>query len=237
MTFEAEIASTVSLLFRKAVDKMKLSHVILKVGHLDEAVREYREKGFAVEYGKAKNPYNALIYFSDGPYLELLAGTGMPSFAKKLLRFFGKGVMIDRLQRIDDSNLGYCEMALENYETDLKRETAILKKFGIGSCGAPSRRLDTHGRDLRFQLAFPDALNVPFLMTYFSEDPKPVDFIHPNGIREIKKVIYRTDPDRFAPIRALCEDERLELAEGSGIEVEFDKPEAALFNSSTSNIS
>lgn len=33
---------------------MKLSHVILKVEQLDKAVQEYREKGFAVEYGKKK---------------------------------------------------------------------------------------------------------------------------------------------------------------------------------------
>lgn len=53
---------------------MKLSHVILKVEQLDKAVQEYREKGFVVEYGKEKNPINALIYFSKGPYIELLDG-------------------------------------------------------------------------------------------------------------------------------------------------------------------
>ena len=52
---------------------MKLSHIILKVNDLDQAVQTYRDKGFAVEYGKTKKPYNALIYFSKGPYLELLA--------------------------------------------------------------------------------------------------------------------------------------------------------------------
>lgn len=214
---------------------MKLSHVILKVDRLDEAVREYREKGFTVEYGKTKNPYNALVYFSEGPYLELLAGTGLPDFVKKLLRFFGKGAVADRLQRIDGCGLGYCELALENYETDLAREKAILKKYGIGCCEMPSRRLDTHGRDLRFRIAYPEALNVPFLMTYFSEDPKPADFVHPNGVRGIKKVVYRTDPTRFAPIRALCDDERLELAAGSGIDVEFDKSDIASSDSSFSS--
>ena len=32
-------------------------------------------KGFAVQYGRKKNPINALIYFSNGPYIELLDGT------------------------------------------------------------------------------------------------------------------------------------------------------------------
>ncbi|MGP1507602.1 MAG: VOC family protein [Sphaerochaeta sp.] len=203
---------------------MKLSHIILKVEQLDKAVQEYREKGFAVEYGRKKNPINALIYFSNGPYIELLDGTRMPGAAKAAMRFFGKGVVIDRLQRLDDCAPGYCELALENYETKLNSEIAILQRHGIKSCKVPSRRrADTHGRDLRFRLAFPEALDIPFLMTYFSVDPKPVNFVHPNGILEVGKVVYGTDPSRFAVIRELCDDKRLELAEGSGIRVEFIK--------------
>ena len=200
---------------------MKLSHVILKVEQLDKAVQEYREKGFAVEYGKKKKPINALIYFSKGPYIELLDGSRMPGAAKTLMRLLGKGALIDRLQRLDTCGLGYCELAFENYETDLNKEISILQKYGIKSCGMPSRRIDTHGRDLRFRIASPAALDVPFLMTYFSVDPKPSDFVHPNGFAEISKVVYGTDPARFTLIQELCDDERLELKAGSGIEVEF----------------
>jgi hypothetical protein len=204
-------------------EKMKLSHIILKVDNLDNAVTEYRRKGFAVEYGRLKNPVNALIYFSKGPYIELLDGTRMPSFIKRLFRLAGKGCMVDRLQTIDDSKPGsYCQLALENYKKDLKTETELLKKHGIKSYGLPGRRNDIHGRHLRFRLAVPADLNIPFLMTYFSEDPKPVDFIHPNGIKEVKKVIYGTNSAYFELIKELCDDERLQLREGAGIEVKFD---------------
>lgn len=202
---------------------MKLSHVILKVEQLDKAVQEYREKGFAVEYGREKNPINALIYFSKGPYIELLDGSRMPSAAKAIMRLLGKGALIDRLQLLDTCGLGYCELAFENYETDLNREIAILQKYGIKSCGMPSHRIDTHGRDLRFRIASPAALDVPFLMTYFSVDPKPVNLVHPNGTTEISKVVYGTDLARFPLIKELCDDERLELKEGYGIDVVFDK--------------
>ncbi|MEY8352024.1 VOC family protein [Lachnospiraceae bacterium 54-53] len=61
---------------------MKASHVIYKVDDLYQAVEEFKGKGFEVEYGTKKKPYNAIIYFSDGPYLELLASSGMPRFMK-----------------------------------------------------------------------------------------------------------------------------------------------------------
>lgn len=200
---------------------MRASHVILKVEQLDRAVREYRERGFAVEYGRRRNPINALIYFSEGPYLELLDGTRMPAAVKAFMRVIGKKALSDRLQRLDNCEPGYCELALENYKDNLDEEIAILKKHGIESYGVPSRRVDTHGRDLRFRLAVPKALDVPFLMTYFSIDPKPANFVHPNGIREISRVSYGTDPSRFAVIEELCDDERLKLTTGRGIEVEF----------------
>lgn len=202
---------------------MRTSHVILKVEQLDRAVREYRERGFAVEYGREKNPVNALIYFSEGPYLELLDGTRMPAAVKTFMRVIGKKALSNRLQRLDDCGPGYCELALENYKSNLNEEIAVLKKHGIKSYNVPSRRVDTHGRDLRFRLAVPEALDVPFLMTYFSIDPKPANFVHPNGIREISRIAYGTDPSRFAVIEELCDDERLKLTTGHGIEVEFER--------------
>jgi hypothetical protein len=41
--------------------KMNLGHVIYKVDDLHKAVKEYTAKGFVVEYGKSKKPYNAVI--------------------------------------------------------------------------------------------------------------------------------------------------------------------------------
>ena len=43
---------------------MKLSHLIYRGRTLDEAVQQFRELGFHVEYGSKHNPQNALIYFS-----------------------------------------------------------------------------------------------------------------------------------------------------------------------------
>jgi hypothetical protein len=34
------------------MEKMKVSHILYKIGDLDEAVKKYRDYGFVVEYGK-----------------------------------------------------------------------------------------------------------------------------------------------------------------------------------------
>lgn len=59
---------------------MRSGHVIYKVNDLQQAVQEWRRKGFEVEYGRKQNPINALIYFSEGAYIELLQNTGMPKW-------------------------------------------------------------------------------------------------------------------------------------------------------------
>ena len=58
-------------------------------------------------------------------------------------------------------------------------------------------------------------------MTYFNVDPKPKDFIHPNGTKAIKHV--RVSPlgasAASLPLlqaRALCDDPVLEWFEGDG---------------------
>ena len=34
--------------------------------------KEFEKSGFKVEYGSKTKPHNALIYFSEGPYIEIL---------------------------------------------------------------------------------------------------------------------------------------------------------------------
>lgn len=201
---------------------MNTSHIILKVENLHEAVKEYREKGFAVEYGKVKNSFNALIYFSEGPYIEILHKTGMPAVLKNMLRLVGKGKLVERLDYWDHCDNGYCDLGLENYSENLDKERIVLMNYGIESFQKNSRRVDTRGRELRFKIAFPYALDVPFLMTYFTVDPKPQNFVHDNGVKGIRRVIYRTHADKIPLIRELCDDWRLEVLEGSGIQIEFD---------------
>ena len=91
---------------------MEVGHILYKVKDLDGAVERYTQEGFVVEYGKAKNPYNAVVYFSTGPYLELLARTGMPAFIKWFLKLLGKGKMVQRIEFWDNADEGLIGVAL-----------------------------------------------------------------------------------------------------------------------------
>lgn len=205
---------------------MRTSHVILKVNDLHRAVEDYREKGFTVEYGKKKNPRNALIYFSEGPYIEILDGTHMLGFLKRLLRLLGKGGVADRLDLWDDCPGGFCALALETTAPTLEREAAILRRHGQAFAEMNNTRHDTKDRQLRFRTLFPYDTGLPFFMTYFNIDPKPKAFVHENGIAGIGRIRFGTRPELIPLIRELCDDPILELFAGEGVEVEWRRQEA-----------
>lgn len=196
---------------------MKVSHVLYKVKDLEQAVRDYTERGFQVEFGTAKNPHNALIYFSEGPYLELIGPHLMPSWAKWILKLFGKGKMVERITYWEEAEEGLIGLALENYETDFKKEKALFRTYKEKFFEIGNKRIDTQGRHLKYRCLFPDALDIPFLMTYFSIDPKPKNFTHPNGIQRIKSVSFGTQQKYLPLLDELCDDPTLHLFLGKGM--------------------
>lgn len=203
---------------------MKLGHIIIKVNDLDKAVKEYTKKGFIVEYGKKKNPYNALIYFAEGPYLELLETTGMPSFIKKILSFFGKKALVHRLDIWDNSKEGLMAVALENDRFDVDIEQNILDKANLKYFKGKSGRIDTKGRKLKFLGIMPDDMEIPFFGAKFNINVRPPKgYVHPNGVKKIKSIAFGTK-EKFIPvINQLCDDEGLKLFIGNGIkDLEFE---------------
>lgn len=196
---------------------MKLSHIIIKVDNLQNAVKEWTEKGFTVEYGKSKNPYNALIYFKDGPYIELFERCGLPKFLKLLMKIFGKKAFIDRMNYWDNHKPGLIGIEIETYENNLNKEISILNKYNEKFFKIDSTRIDTKNRELKFTCLFPDNMNIPPFMTYFSVDPKPKEDIHINKIKGVKSISFGTDEHLIPLINELCDDPRLKLFVGNGV--------------------
>lgn len=158
-----------------------------------------------------KNPYNALIYFSEGAYIELLQDTKIPNIVKLLRKLFGMSKKMERFFYWDRCEEGWCGLCIEK-DGSLEQEIAFLKNKGINGVHLKKlKRVDTKGRRLEYQYFFPEGIDFPFLMNYFGIDPKPSNFVHPNGIRKIKKVVFRIDKKNADILKELLQDDRLEI--------------------------
>jgi len=188
-----------------------ISHVLYKVNDLNKSVNEFINKGFHVEFGSKNRPHNALIYFSEGPYIELLKEAPVSKFSKSLLKLIGKQKLVDRFNNWENSKPGYFEICLETYSNNFKNEIKILNKYDQKYFITSSKRLDPKNRLLKWKLLFPMEINLPFFMTYFNIDPKPRNFIHPNGIKKINKVKYGNEKRLLKIINEMCNDETLNL--------------------------
>lgn len=196
---------------------MKVSHVLYKVDDLDKAVQQYKSEGFEIEYGRNKNPYNAVVYFSEGPYLELFNNSNMPKVVKVLLRIFGKSKMVNRMNTWENAKEGLIAVCLENHKENLSEEKKLFKKHKYGFFSLKNSRLDTKNRLLKYHVLFPDDMKIPFLMTRFSIDPRPKNLTHPNGITSIKSISFGTDEKLIPFINELCNDPVLKLFVGDGV--------------------
>lgn len=190
---------------------MKVSHVLYKTNNLEASFKEFEKLGYKVVYGSRKKPHNALIYFSEGPYIELLEKAPISSFLKAILRLLGKGKVVDRFNSWENSTEGFFEICLENNTTNFKKEEKILAKFEEGYFITNSKRIDASNRVLKWKLLFPNQIKIPFLMTQFNINPKPKNFVHPNKIKRIKQISYSTEASIIPVINELCNDDILQL--------------------------
>lgn len=197
-----------------------LGHVLYKVDDLRQAVGAVRERGFTVEYGTPKRPYNALVYFSQGPYLELLERTTVPAFAKALAARTRRGRPLRRFIQWDQRPPGWCGLCLEGDDEDLRDSARALTDEGWMH---DHQRVDTRGRRLRYTAFFPDDLDLPFLMSHFSTDPRPREDTHPNGIHRITRVELPLPEHKHELVASLCQDPGLVL-------LPADRPMRVLFD-------
>ena len=190
---------------------MKVSHVLYKTNNLEASFKEFEKLGYKVVNGSRKKPHNALIYFSEGPYIELLEKAPVSSFLKVILRLLGKGKVVDRFNSWENSTEGFFEICLETNTTNFKKEEKILAKFEEGYFITNSKRIDASNRVLKWKLLFPNQIKIPFLMTKFNINPKPKNFVHPNKIKRIKQISYSTEASIIPVINELCNDDILQL--------------------------
>ncbi len=162
---------------------LPLDHIVVAVGYdLDAAMNDYRALGFTVTYGgvhASGATHNALIWFADSTFIELLALTGNDPKASEL----------------DFSPLVSGRSGLTGYalrSADLIADIDRLRASGV-QVGDPveSGRLRPDGMRLAWRNALIDGGYAPFLIEYLSppDDQRvPADRLlttHRNGVTRL----------------------------------------------------
>ena len=196
---------------------MKLSHILIKVNDLDKAVKDWTNEGFIVEYGKARNPYNALIYFKDGAFIELFKFNGLPKIINKLLIIFGRRKFVEKMDYWAKHEEGLLSIMLENYDDNLDKEISIIRSHGLSGVLSNKSRKDINKRKLKFKVLFTNDNYFPDMMTFFSINPKPKNDIHPNDIKGVKSISLGLTKDQQQIFLDICDDKTIKLFEGHGI--------------------
>ncbi|WP_167147382.1 VOC family protein [Actinomyces sp. ZJ308] len=199
----------------------RVGHVIYKADDLAQAVSRFRQEGFDVEYGQARSPRNAVIYFSTGPYLEIISGVRMPRLARAYLRMLGHHRMVADSDSVAQQREGYSRIVLEVEREEFTGLASICRDHGLRTLTPTISRKDVHGRRLSCLCLVPDDWSVPMFVTPFAVDTHR-DSAHPNGITRIERIVFEGSAAAVDICRRSGAEDRLSYRLGAGdISVRF----------------
>ncbi len=178
-------------------------HLVIKVHNLQQAVQSFTAAGFVVTNGgthKGGYSENALIFFADGSFIELLAmKKGLKPFFLRLysktrgfmaLKYSRKWGLFhrfyDRALTLPEGITDFCLLT-----DDLKSQLQRIDREGLfvtRPIAASRKRPD--GTTLSWQMASTLLTELPFLRGPYSPDlpPPAAATAHANGIMGIKSV-------------------------------------------------
>lgn len=169
--------------------RLRFSHVLIRVDDLHAAVADYVALGFQCVWGSAVGrAHNVLIYFQDGPFLELFRPPVVSGAAGVAMAALMGRPTARRMRRWAEAPQGPVEFALESDDGDLKAVRTAAQ-----AAGSPLGRAFSAGRTrpdgvrLTWQMAAPPALDLPFVMgAYSPPDSQPPEVRrHENGARRL----------------------------------------------------
>lgn len=158
-----------------------IDHIVIAVHDLDRAIADYSQLGFTVVRGgrhSGLNTHNALIAFSDGCYLELIASLG-PSQGTAHWWF-------EALQR----GGGLTDFCVQS--DNLENDVAAFQQAGVKiSAPFPMSRERPDGYRISWQLAVNESGTrglVPFFIRDLTarDERVPANRMHPNGAAGVK---------------------------------------------------
>ncbi|WP_337186911.1 VOC family protein [Phenylobacterium sp.] len=199
----------------------RLSHILIRVADLHAAVATYRALGFTCVWGADPDrAHNALIYFEEGPFLELFTPPAPSKARDGAVSLVAGPRAAARLRRWATPGEGPIEYAVEIPDFELGASRADLRKAGIRmSRPFRGRRRRPDGIELAWWLSMPSDLELPFLMgTYRPADDQPPEARrHLNGARRVAALdLTHPDPAGYATRLALY---LADAPDGQGIRI------------------
>lgn len=201
---------------------LRCSHVLCKVDDIHAAARDYRDLGFTVELGAAEQKaHNALIWFEDGPFIELFELS--PRFS--LLRWpfglaFGAAAG-DRLARWAKPGEGWRDLAVETDDLQLHAVRSDLRAAGISvSRVMKGKRTKQEGQPVRYQFLAARPVDLPFVVSAYDPPQKPKSIAHANGANGISRVRVGVVGRDRAAFQAIADTSRwfaIEQADQTGV--------------------
>lgn len=161
---------------------LTLDHIVIAVTDLQSAIADYRALGFQVVPGgqhPGRSSHNALVVFSDGAYLELIAWRA-PAPEERWYR------------TLRDHGAGLVDFALLPHDT--VQALADARARGLGTLTGPldGGRQRPDGAQLRWQTARHATPDVPFLCGDLTPRslrvPEGAVRSHPNGAQGVAQL-------------------------------------------------
>jgi len=204
------------------------SHIVQRVQDLTAAVRAFEQAGFVVQWGSEPSiAHNALIYFEQGPFLELVnpLSIGFRGALMRRIARIGRLLGEPGLTRLDGwvRSDGLCDHALE-VEVPMEAALPDLNSRGIAlSKPRPFSRTQPDGIRLDWSLVAPLDTTLPFIMDpYQPSIPRPASCTtHRNEIQSCLALGIATPmPSEYAEsLAAIIGQATLETLADDGVAV------------------
>lgn len=169
----------------------QIDHILIRVENLKEAIIDFEKMGFNIVYGTIpQKTYNAMIYFEDESFIELVDVSKFPKIVKGLGKLGIQKWMSSFYKRIfkyATSEEIILDFAIYRSNFSLLENKRTKKAI---SSVFKMKRKNHLGDLLRWELASPNNLDLPFIMSDYTPYKYPNNecLKHPNGVVGISRL-------------------------------------------------
>lgn len=196
---------------------MEVSHLLYKVNNIYHAVDFFRKLGFEVCYGKKKNPYNALIYFQDKTYIELIENVNMNRVIKIFLYLTGKKDFANGLANMEKLEEGFIRFSFHIEKNKINNIATICNdEFKEKTYVRDVKRKDVTGNKLSCSCIFPYNSKLPFFNTRLEGNEDLWKIKHENQIIGIESIVYETTGREYDFIKRFANNSFINLVNANG---------------------